>query len=332
MHIHEVHTLINDIKQRNRPQEPKTRTHLKTAELLSSRNSVRTCFWSLSIFLIRYIFLAQDLPPSSHITSSHIFLSHFLFFIKSAQIKRAIFFESFLSFSCFGLLTSIKFSNWCLRNFKCFKGVLAPQIATLTCQGGINWGEMTYALAILQHITHLSANNSLLQLWFLYFCVIVLLISVFSSLSYPLRSWWAPVGAAAWWRRTPAPQCPQSAAPLSPRWRSALLRPQPTPCHHVLTRNRSLSRPPRPRGRRHQDQRSHPALYSSSPAPTPARHGPRCTGRAPSGTRLLSARSLNPVWVRLRWDGAMSKKYWPQVCKEPEVIRDLSNLEGSLRI
>lgn len=120
------------------------------------------------------------------------------------------------------------------------------------------------------------------------------------SASYPLRSWWAPGGAAAWSRRTPAPRCPPSAAPPSPRSRSALLHPRPTPGHHTQTRTRSLSRPPRPRGR--QDQRSLPALHSSSPAPTPALHRPTRTGRAPPGTRLLPAHSLNPVWVRLRME------------------------------
>lgn len=119
------------------------------------------------------------------------------------------------------------------------------------------------------------------------------------SASYPLRSWWAPGGAAAWWRRTPAPRCPPSAAPPSPRLRSASLHPRPTPRHHTRTRSRPL-RPPEPR----QDERCRPALRSSSPAPTPGRHRPGRTGRRaswhPPAARLLPKCSLG--WAKM-WRG-----------------------------
>lgn len=121
------------------------------------------------------------------------------------------------------------------------------------------------------------------------------------SVSYPLRSWWAPEGAGAWWRQTPTPRCPPSVAPQFPRSRSASLPLLPTPHRHTRTRTRSPSQllllPGR---RRDQDHHSHLAPHSSSPAPTPALRRPKRTGRAPPGNRLLLACSLNPLWVRLK--------------------------------
>lgn len=116
-------------------------------------------------------------------------------------------------------------------------------------------------------------------------------------ISYPLRSWWVPGCEGVWWKQTPAPRCPPSAAPPSPRWRSASLPPPSTLHHHIPTRTRSPIRPPRPQDQE-QDQRSHPHLHSSSPAPTPALRRPTSTGQGTSSTHLLICHFLNPVWVR----------------------------------
>lgn len=221
------------------------------------------------------------LPPVA--SQAHTYFCHIFCFHNVRQKSRR-------DVLCFGVLTSIKLFKLLSSNFKRLSGEFRANAETET---GNDWFENLLAIFTTYHVSFSKRFS------------ISAVISVFfllrsPSASYPLRSWWAPGGAAAWSRRTPAPRCPPSAAPPSPRSRSALLHPRPTPGHHTQTRTRSLSRPPRPRGR--QDQRSLPALHSSSPAPTPALHRPTRTGRALPGTRLLPARSPNPVWVRLRME------------------------------
>ncbi len=311
-------------KQRNHPNKTKKKPNSdawkwqKTISFLSSRNSVWTC---LSSFFdpseLTHFCCSRSSSLQSHHKLTHISVTFSLFLPSTHKISQSICFGVFLSLSCFGMATSINLSSFRIAVFESssvFQRSSSNQRVTLV--NGTGAGNTLHIYQ--QAISYFSCDFSI---------SVPCSLSQSPSASYPLRSWWAPGGAAAWSRRTPAPRCPPSAAPLSPRSRSTSLHPRPTPRHHTPTRTRSPSRPPRPRDHR-QDQRSHPAPHSSSPAPTPALHRPTRTGRAPPGTRLLPARSLNPVWVRLRWDEVESKKYWPQVCEEPEVIKDLSGLEG----
>lgn len=138
--------------------------------------------------------------------------------------------------------------------------------------------------------------------------------------SYPPRSWWVPGCEGVWWKQTPAPRCPPSADPPSPRWRSASLPPPSTPrCHHhhTLTQTRSLSRPPRLQDQE-QDPCSHPHRHSSSPAPTPALRRPTSTGWGTSSTHLLFVHFLNPDWVRME---VWKAKTWPQAYHALNIIR-----------
>ncbi|TNN71409.1 hypothetical protein EYF80_018358 [Liparis tanakae] len=89
-------------------------------------------------------------------------------------------------------------------------------------------------------------------------------------------------------------------------WSPSVSQIAPPLRHHSQTRTRSPSRSLRPLERR-QVERCHPALRSSSPAPTPGLRQPTRTGREPPGTHLLLSRSLNPGWVQLKGD-----KYWSQ--------------------
>lgn len=317
VHKYRGTTLTNQEKMNADAWKWQKQSHFSALEIQSELASQAfRSVWADTFFLLK-IFL----PPVT--SQAHTYFCHICCFhtVNSQDKSVHLFFSSeSLSLSCFGMATSINLSSFqiaVLETSSVFQRSSSNQRVTLA--NGTGAGNTIHIYQ--QAISYFSCDFSI---------SVSCSLSQSASVSYPLRSWWAPGGAAAWSRRTPAPRCPPSAAPLSPRSRSASLHPRPTPRHHTPTRTRSPSRPPRPQDHR-QDQCSHPAPHSSSPAPTPALHRPTRTGRAPPGTRLLPTHSLNPVWVRLRWDEVESKKYWPQVCEEPEVIKNLSDLEGSLR-
>lgn len=86
MHVHkEVHTFI-----RKKKRTPSTLQSMKNNEFICLKNDRNSHFSALEIqseavsqalpsFCPDTFSPAQDLPPSSRIASSHIFLSHFLF-------------------------------------------------------------------------------------------------------------------------------------------------------------------------------------------------------------------------------------------------------------
>lgn len=238
--------------------------------------------------------VSEILPD--HIWSSHIFS---VFSSSTHKIRQSICF-----FLCHWASPALLW--WPQLTSQAFK-LLSDKLKSLFQMRGNNGLKMHSQFS--QYIQSLSASIFSLSVssfsWYLSLSP--------SSVSYPLRSWWAPEGAAAWSMQTPAPRCPLSAAPLSPRSRSALLHPRPTRCHHTPTRTRSPSRPPHPLDHRQdqdQDRHCHLVLHSSSLAPTPELRRPTHTARAPPGTRLLLARSLNPVWVRLRFKKNLASGLW----------------------
>lgn len=306
------------MKRNNQMHENDWDAHFWAPEIQSETGLTQALFL---VFFIWHIFPARDCLPSSHIASSHTLFCHIFSDFKKRKKKSHRGWDTVgfpPSLLCFGLTTSIKFSNCTRQNFKCVSEEFwQPQNnpdVSREHKPEIEWKRLIgIALAIFHNILSISVKFSG-TVWSA--CSFYSL----KSQPYPQRSWWAPEGAAAWWKRTPAPRCPPSAALQSPKWRSAWLRPRPTPRHHNPTRTRSPSRPPRRLDRR-QDQRSQPAPHSSSLAPTPARHRPTSKGRAPPGTRLLPACSQNPVWVRSAKGETEPKKCWLQVFEELGIIK-----------